>query len=294
MAPAENRASVRNVDSRDRRGPVLESRFHPAIWNVRRLQLGVPPTAVLIRIIVSHSAPNGPAVPEWCVIRPGQVMSRFAAPANRATRRLGGPTNTLLQPSNKPGRSRCRSAATAVRRACARCAQLSVNTYSCWPSRMTSARLPDRSATTNSNPMFVGSVVMNETVPSSFLREATLLFHSPKSNVVAPATVDDREIAEGGTRIESLHRISLERVIGDVPHDFHGSLFRREIGCSATAISNSRTEMAVWSGNPYGSRPRLHPRTRSAAGTARRPAAKISDAICEADAAGLGYSPWFR
>jgi hypothetical protein len=52
---------------------------------------------------------------------------------------------------------------------------------------MTSARLPDRSATTNSNPMFVGSMVRNEIVPSSFLRDATLLFHSPKTNVVAPA-----------------------------------------------------------------------------------------------------------
>ena len=62
----------------------------------------------------------------------------------------------------------------------------STNTYSCCPSRITSARLPDRSATTNSNPSFVGSMVMNETVPSSFFREATLLFHPPKSNVVEP------------------------------------------------------------------------------------------------------------
>src|SRR5947208_13735827 len=62
----------------------------------------------------------------------------------------------------------------------------SVNTYSCWPSRTTSTRLPDRSPATKSNPVTVGSAVIKDTVPSSFLREATVLFHSPKSNVVTP------------------------------------------------------------------------------------------------------------
>src|SRR6266540_1712193 len=51
---------------------------------------------------------------------------------------------------------------------------------------MISTRLPERSPTTNSYPSLVGSMVMNDMVPSSFLREATALFHSPKSKVVAP------------------------------------------------------------------------------------------------------------
>ena len=57
----------------------------------------------------------------------------------------------------------------------------SLKTYSCWPSRMISARLPLRSALTNSNPGRVGSMRINEMVPSSFLREATLLFQPLKA-----------------------------------------------------------------------------------------------------------------
>src|SRR5580698_2248131 len=66
----------------------------------------------------------------------------------------------------------------------------SVKTYSCCPSRITSTRLPARLPTTNSNPSLVGSIVINEIVPSSFFRDATVLFHSPKSNVVTPFWLD--------------------------------------------------------------------------------------------------------
>jgi hypothetical protein len=56
----------------------------------------------------------------------------------------------------------------------------SVNTYSCCPSRIVSVLLPAFSPTTNSNPAFVGSIVINEIVPSSLFRDATALFHSPR------------------------------------------------------------------------------------------------------------------
>jgi hypothetical protein len=46
-------------------------------------------------------------------------------------------------------------------------------------------RLPSLSATTNSNPALEGSMVMNDVEPSSFFREATVLFHSPVSKTVA-------------------------------------------------------------------------------------------------------------
>src|SRR5260221_13114022 len=59
--------------------------------------------------------------------------------------------------------------------------QLSMNTYSCCASRMMSRRLPSWSATTNSKPPREGTIVMKEMVPSSFLRVATGLDHSPKS-----------------------------------------------------------------------------------------------------------------
>jgi hypothetical protein len=36
----------------------------------------------------------------------------------------------------------------------------------------------------NSKPLAPGAMVMNDMVPSGFLREATSLFHSPKSNIV--------------------------------------------------------------------------------------------------------------
>ena len=39
--------------------------------------------------------------------------------------------------------------------------------------------------TTNSKPVIPGAMVRNEIVPSGFLREATSLFHSPKSKTVA-------------------------------------------------------------------------------------------------------------
>jgi len=60
----------------------------------------------------------------------------------------------------------------------------SVNMYSCCPSRTVNVRSPAFSPTTNSNPSSVGSMVMNEMLPSSFFRDATALFHSPKSNTV--------------------------------------------------------------------------------------------------------------
>src|ERR1035438_217533 len=66
---------------------------------------------------------------------------------------------------------------------------VSVKVYSCWPSRMISTRLPARSPTTNSNPSVPGSIVMNDVVPSSFFRDATVLFHSPRSKVVTPLSV---------------------------------------------------------------------------------------------------------
>ena len=56
---------------------------------------------------------------------------------------------------------------------------------------MMSARLPLRSALTNSNPSRVPSMVMNEMVPSSFLREATLLFHPVEhKSVLAPLVLE--------------------------------------------------------------------------------------------------------
>src|SRR5215831_13396531 len=62
-------------------------------------------------------------------------------------------------------------------------AQRSSNKYSCCASRMINVRFAPE-ATTNSAPSTPGAVVMNEMVPSGFLRLPTSLFHSPKSNMV--------------------------------------------------------------------------------------------------------------
>src|SRR5262249_46010284 len=64
-------------------------------------------------------------------------------------------------------------------------AAASANTYSCCASRTTSAGLPSASDTTNSKPLAPGSIVTSENDPSSFLRDATGLFHSPTSSVTA-------------------------------------------------------------------------------------------------------------
>ena len=55
--------------------------------------------------------------------------------------------------------------------------------YSCWASRTIKVRLGPE-PTTNSAPETPGTMVMNEIVPSGFLRLATSLFHSPKSKMV--------------------------------------------------------------------------------------------------------------
>src|SRR5262249_57461761 len=59
----------------------------------------------------------------------------------------------------------------------------SSKTYSCCASRVIRRRFPSLSATTNSNPSSVGSIVMNEIVPSSFFLDATTLFPSPTSPI---------------------------------------------------------------------------------------------------------------
>src|SRR5208283_293807 len=61
--------------------------------------------------------------------------------------------------------------------------QRSSYTYSCCASRMIRVRLGPE-PTTNSEPVTPGTMVMNEIVPSGFLRLATSLFHSPKSKIV--------------------------------------------------------------------------------------------------------------
>src|SRR5882762_9843518 len=63
----------------------------------------------------------------------------------------------------------------------------STKAYSCWASRMISALFPSRSPTTKLKPLTVGSIEMNDVVPSSFLREATALRHLPKSKIAAPS-----------------------------------------------------------------------------------------------------------
>src|SRR2546428_9600842 len=64
----------------------------------------------------------------------------------------------------------------------------SSNPYSCWASRSTSVRLGPP-PTVNSTPMIPGRIVRKDIEPSGFLREATSLFHSPKSNIVAPSVL---------------------------------------------------------------------------------------------------------
>ncbi len=66
---------------------------------------------------------------------------------------------------------------------------------------MISRRFPSLSATTNSNPEIVGSIVMNEIVPSSFFREATALFHSPTSKSVAVPSLSTFNLAERRVRV---------------------------------------------------------------------------------------------
>src|SRR5262249_61530495 len=65
--------------------------------------------------------------------------------------------------------------------------ETAINTYSCWASRMIKACLPSRSPTTKLKPTAVGSIRMKDVVPSSFRREATELYHLPKSKIVAPS-----------------------------------------------------------------------------------------------------------
>ena len=55
--------------------------------------------------------------------------------------------------------------------------------YSCCASRTIKVRFGPE-PTTNSAPETPGTMVMNEMVPSGFLRLAISLFHSPKSKIV--------------------------------------------------------------------------------------------------------------
>jgi hypothetical protein len=47
-------------------------------------------------------------------------------------------------------------------------------------------------------PSTVGSMVTNEIVPSSFLREATALYHVPKSKIVAPSCLRTVSVPSAG------------------------------------------------------------------------------------------------
>ena len=67
-----------------------------------------------------------------------------------------------------------------IARRLVRSQSVSVKTYSCCASRTTRLRLPLRSALTNAKPSRVGSIVTKEIVPSSFLRDATVLCHPSK------------------------------------------------------------------------------------------------------------------
>ena len=63
------------------------------------------------------------------------------------------------------------------------------------------ARLPSLSATTNSNPSIVGSIVMKEIVPSSFFRDATALCHSPTSKTTVAVGLLHVHVAERRARV---------------------------------------------------------------------------------------------
>src|SRR5258708_38089004 len=61
----------------------------------------------------------------------------------------------------------------------------SVKRYSCCASRKVSVHLPSLSSVTKDKPEKPGTIVTNAVVPSSFLRDATDDFHSPKSKRVS-------------------------------------------------------------------------------------------------------------
>ena len=68
------------------------------------------------------------------------------------------------------------------------------------------------SPTTNSNPMTPGAMVMNDIVPSGFLRDATSLLHSPKSNTVVALSWRHRDVAQRGVRVARRQLAASRRV----------------------------------------------------------------------------------
>src|SRR6266700_2544403 len=64
----------------------------------------------------------------------------------------------------------------------------SVKRYSCCASRKVRVRCPSLSSITKDKPVKPGTIVTNAVVPSSFLRDATADFHSPKSKRASAPT----------------------------------------------------------------------------------------------------------
>src|SRR6266581_7620724 len=64
----------------------------------------------------------------------------------------------------------------------------SAKRYSCCASRKVRVRRPSLSSITKDKPIKPGTSVTNAVVPSSFLRDATADFHSPKSKRVSSPT----------------------------------------------------------------------------------------------------------
>src|SRR5262245_60769522 len=86
----------------------------------------------------------------------------------------GGSATDQLQHESHPFSHRVVGAALST----------AVKTYSCCASRKVRVRLASLSPTTKVSPPKPGTSVTKAVVPSSFLRDATGVFHSPKSNHV--------------------------------------------------------------------------------------------------------------